>query len=111
MGNESSTEVVKDEKQFLDGLAGMSLDNADVDAKINAGTSTANWKTRAELEEERMARLMAEAADTDGSSEGAGGAGGNRQRDPRAASQQGMDKKPCWVILAPLECSRRDLSV
>jgi len=79
MGNESSSEVVNDERKFLEGLHGMSLDDPNFDNAVNAGTSWSNCQPRhtreaeaaeaaqaAEEEERRMARLMAEAAGGDG---------------------------------------------
>lgn len=90
MGNESSSAVVEDEKQFLEGLHGMSLESPDFDERVNAGTTAANCQPKhTREEEERMARMVAQAAE---------GGGGQGQAQQQHMQQQHMEQKQMGYV-------------
>ena len=88
MGNESSSAVVEDEKQFLEGLHGMSLESPDFDERVNAGTTAANCQPKhTREEEERMARMVAQAAE---------GGGGGRGRPSSSTCSSSTWSRSRW---------------
>ena len=112
MGNESSTALIEDEKQVLEELYQMSLDDPNIDKKINSGTAAPDCQPRhtkeeemkeaaeEREEEERLASLVGmggeeddDGEDEEGDGDGSGGGGGGRRTGRGGDGRRGRGGK------------------